>query len=543
MKHAKYFIFSFLFIVQGALGQTVEKTVSKVISSKAAKGSLYYYHMNEDAGHLELTYLIKEKGKSIDIETYSFDKETLDFVESKVEKVDKSDARFKRNEGPKGDRILRIFPSPISGQIKLQTGYFQYSYVNRAVIKKFIKKDQVKPKGDDGEKLVYVHQRTEEADQNRVKLWSESHRLNVGDVQLFAIQAEEPSYTKFMSLVYDAKTLDRKYGQNINLPYSYMPICADNLPNGHIAIVLKPVVKKDFPKWEHSQKIVAKFKIAPNYKYRYLQLNTKGEVVYNMEFDMKEPESGWTLGMDIVPGEKDGEVMVVGTMKSLKLLGPPLAKIFGGRPMYPEVKNIGINVVPEHFFAVKIVKGKQVFSKDFPAEQIIGNVQIASGSSTQKPESMKKYFRYVGLMAHNFKTVNGKTLLFTQRSNTHTHIMQFDESGNYETNYLLSPDKKLALSAPTAMMTNSSGKPFLIFYQQPTEKDPNSDKQQAALMQRTAYIMPLNVDDKTIGKMTSICPNASIDPYDGMIPENKDQFMTLANGRKKEIVLSRVLLN
>lgn len=543
MKRIKYLLFSFLLLAQGVLGQTIEKSVSKVISSKAAKGSLYYYNLNDKEGLLELTYLLKEKGKSIDIETYYFDKSTLEFKESKEEKVEKTDPRFKKAQGLKGDRILRIFPSPLSGQIKLQTGYYEYTYVNRAVITNFIKKDQVKPKGDDGEKLVYVHQRTEEADNNKITLWNQSHRLNVGDVQLFAIQAEEPSYTKFMSLVYDAKTLERKYGQNITLPYSYMPICADNLPNGDIAVVLKPVVKKDFPKWDNSQKIVAKFKIAPNYKYRYLQLNTKGEVVYNMEFDMKEPESGWTLGMDIVPGEKDGEVMVVGTLKSLKLLGPPLAKIFGARPIYEEAKNIGISVVPDHFYAVKIVKGKQVFSRDFPAERIIENVQIPQGSSTEKPESLKKYFRYVGFVAHHFKTVNGKTLLFTQRSNTHTHIMQFDETGNYEANYLLAPDKKLVLSAASEMMMGSNGTPYLVMYQQPAEKDPNSDKQRAALMQRTAYIMSLNVGQKQLGQRVSICPNASIDPYDGMIPESKGQFVTLANGRKKEIVLTRVILD
>ncbi|MGB0429815.1 MAG: hypothetical protein ACPGLV_05025 [Bacteroidia bacterium] len=541
MKHILMAFFVGL-LCNSILAQTVEKSVAKVISSKAAKGNLYHYELNDKSGQFELTYLLKTKKKTLEIETYYFDKSTLEFVESKAEEIDKNNNRFSAQKRVEGDKILRIFPHIASGQVQIQIGHIEYDYVNRAVIRHFIKESQVKPKGDDGEKLVYVHHRTEEANKNTITMWNESYKLNVGDVQVFAIQAEEPSYTKFASLVFDAKTLAKKHFENIELPYSYIPVTADNLPNGDIAIVLKPVVKKDFPKWEKSQKIVAKFKLAPNYKYRYLQISPKGKLVQNVLFDVKEPESGWTMNMDIVPTSTDGEVLIAATMKPLKLLAPPLAKIFGARPIYPEQKDIGIGVIPEYFMVAKISNGKQVFSKTCAANELIQNVVLPEGLSAGKPESMKKYFRYQAFFAQDAHSIKGKTLLIAQRVNYNSHIIQLDESGNIETNYILSPAKKLVLSDKTSLVKNANGEAFMLFYQQPNEKDESSEKQLAALMNRQGFTLKVNVATKQLGKMINITPAANLDPYDGIYIENANSFITLGNGRKKEIVLSRISL-
>ena len=91
-------------------------------------------------------------------------------------------------------------------------------------------------------------------------------------------------------------------------------------------------------------------------------------------------------------------------------------------------------------------------------------------------------------------------------------------------------------------MKNSKGELFVITYQQKAEKDPSAEKQQRALFTCTAFIQKLDVANHTLSNPVSLCDGGTLDPYDGMWIEDKDHFITLSSGRKKEIVLHRITL-
>lgn len=520
--------------------QTVETTVSKVISSKAAKGSLYDY--TDDGDQIKLTYLIKETKKALQIETYTFDKATLQFASIEESEVSKTSFKSKSGDS-KGSRLLRVYPN-LAGKPKIKLGYMRYTYYPRWTDEKFIATEELTPKGDAGEKMFYVHHRTEEADNNEIKLHgSKKHKLNIGDVQLIGLVDEAPNYTSYSSLVIAAKDLEVTSRTNFHFEYSYLPISAENLPNGDLGIVFRSFTIKDFPKPKHSQKLMAKFKLAPKYHLKYVQVNTEGEIVQDVNIDFEAPESGYTLAIDVVASDSDNEVMLMGSSRPLKLLGPPLGRMGGPKATYNNHKSCYTHKA-ERLFIARIKDNKQVYSKTYAIDQLLSHIVLAEGASA--PKNITSYLgKYAQVQAAPTEAINngGKTMIMLQIGSEGQHVVQLSPTGEIEANYIIALPKGRAVNRYMEAYVNSKGELHLFTYHQKSvKKDATSEQQQKAAEARTGLVFKIDPIAKTLNTPVNLTPEATLDFFDPFFFENQDTIVTLGNGRKKEIVLSRIRL-
>lgn len=519
--------------------QQVKTSVSQVISAKAAKGSLYNY--NDEGDKIQLTYLLKESKKGLQVETYSFDKSSLKFLESKEETV--APTLFgKVGQETKGDKVLRVYPN-LKGKAKIKLGYIQYTEYPRWTAQKFITTSEMDPKGDAGEKMYYVHHRTEEADANKVRVVGKKRTLNVGDVQLIGVMKSEPLFARFASLVISAKDLSTRAYENIEFDYSYMPICADNLPNGDIAVVFRSFTQKDFPKPNVSKSTQEKYSFAENYHLKYLQLNNDGEVVQNVNLDFHQPESGFTLHVDIVPTEDNQDVYIVATSKPLKLLANPLGRVGGPKPVYANEKNTYLGKC-DQLFVGRVKDNKKVFAKTYTPDQFLHNLVLSEGAAA--PKDVQAYMGKGGqksAIPTSALSRNGKGFIAFKVANSSQHVMQLSETGDIEANYALSFPKNKIPQRDMEFYFGSGGEMYLFaYFQDAMKKDASEADWIAAAANRNALVVQLDPDGKKFSAPVNLTPGATLDLYDPFFFESKDSFVTLGNGRKKEIVLTRISL-
>lgn len=521
--------------------QKVETSVSQVISSKAAKGELFEF--DNSGSEIKLTYLLKESKKGLELETYSFDKSSLKFKGSNIEMKSKSD--FKNNSGKvKGSQLLRVYPTPF-GKPKLKLGYIEYSYVKRARIEHFIETKEIVPKGDAGEKMFYVHHRTKLADENKKEVLGQKRLLNVGDVQLVGLIKDEtkPLWTSFSSMIINAKDLSYRSVTNFDLEYSYLPIGAENLPNGDIALVLVSYTKQNFPKPEKSKKLMAKFKLAEKYHLKYVQINPSGKIVFQTKIDMEQPASGYTLAVDVIPSENNNDVMIMGSTKPLKILGPPLGHMASAKPMYENEKSI-MAPKADRLFIAKIKDGKTIYSKNYEINKFISNPVAANGSSA--PSDLAKYVGKWGQLKPiplSFIEKDGKTMVLFKVGWDKEQIMQLNQSGEIEANYFINAPKGLVININPEVLANSDGNlNYFIYHQPAVKKDASTEDKNKAAAQRTCEVIRINPSNKNIAQPVNITPNGNLDLYNPFFFENPDVIITLGNGRKKEIILTRINL-
>lgn len=545
MQIIKSFIALVLVVVtfQISSAQTVTSSTKQLISSKANKGGLYHFKVDEESNEVRLTYLLKKKKGFSLTETYVFDRNTLEFKTSTEQEED-----LEKLRPSKGSKVLRVFPA-MSGQIKLQLGHISYSHGvgvtgTPYTLQKFIKEKEVKPKGEDGDRILYVMHQSFESDNERIKFYGNEYNLNVGDIQILGVVNAEPLYTKYEVMVYDAKNLNTKNRNTIDLPYSYRAVSGKVLPNGNMAMVLKPFTMKDIPNPKASKGIIEKYKLAPDYKFRYVEVDPSGKVIHNVEISMKEPESGWSMSLEII-SQNGSDVMITGSLAPLNIKGPPLKKIFGPHSVMNEGPRSIITPKATHFVVSKIKNGTEVYFKDYTWESIIKSPVSNAWSADVVPSSMKKYLKYDWFAPVDLIHSNGKDILVFQKNNLHTHLMQLNaDNGAMEANYFVSPEKKRVLSSASGprVLINSKGEIHLLVYQQVEEKDENAEKQQKALGTLKVHIIKLDPENKSLGEPVDISPDGNLNPEEGVFMLNSDQFITLAFGRKKEIILSKVQL-
>lgn len=547
MLKSRIFLLAIFFIGAQVNAQEISNSTNQVISSKANKGGLYHIKKDDKVGELQLTYLLKgKKGKDI-TEVYHFEKSSLKFKESKEVVQDATKLKVKPIKG--GNKILRVFPAMGSGQIKLQLGHIQYTTGvgvtgKSYVIPKFIKETQVKPKGTDGDRLVYMMHHTLESDANKMRFAGNNYNLNIGDAFILGVENSDPLFTKYESIVYDATTLNTKKRTKIELPYSHHFLSGKVLSNGNIAAVFASFTIKDIFNPKVNTKVMAKYKLAPKYGFWYLELNPMGEIIHSTAIDAPEPEEGWYHACTIAEGA-EGEVTILGSLKGYKIKAPPTKKIVAMHIKYKAgLQSINQNKA-DYFYATHIKNGKQTFHKKYKWSDLIKNSVSTEQSAHLVPKDMKSYLKYDWFSPVASNSVGGKLLITFQKNETSSQIMQINATtGEIEKNYFVGPDKKLALSeaAGPRYLKNSKGELFVITYQQKAEKDPSAEKQQNALFTCTAHIQKIDVVNGKIGKPVSLCNGGTLDPYDGIWMEDKDNFITLSSGRKKEIILNRISL-
>ncbi len=522
--------------------QKVETSVSQVISSKAAKGSLYDYTDENDK--IKLTYLLKESKKSLDLETYTFDKATLKYEGSTEKEVDKTSLPVAKSGTTEGEQLLRIYPHIVSGKPMIQLGYMAYTIYPRYTLGKFVVREELVPKGDAGEKIFYVHHRTEEADNNQVRMEGKDYKVNVGDVQMIGNYKMEPFYSKYTSMVIRAKDLSYAYKSNFDLEHSMAPICATSLPNGDLGVVFRTYTIKDFPKPDYSKKVMAKFSLADKYYLKYVQISADGRLVKNVNIDMEQPESGYTMALEIVQNSEVDDILIMGTTRPLKILGPPLGRMGAPRPVYGTDKPICTHKA-DRFFVAKISGNELAYSKNVEVNALLSNIVAMEG--TEAPKDLKSYigkFSQHSLKPANFVSKDGKDLvIFSKANGTHNQVMQLSSEGDIEANYLLGFPKKRVMNRNMEVVKNGAGELRFIAYHQPAVKSDATSLQkgQAAAM-RIAIMYGIDPSAKTVTASANLSPNGSLDLYNPYYIENENTIVTLGNGRKKEIILSRISL-
>jgi hypothetical protein len=532
-----------LAITVAGYSQKVVQSTSQVISSKAAKGSLYDY--SNEGDKIKLTYLLKESKNGLETETYEFEKSSLKFISSKEELVQAN--KFTGKSGEKmGDKLLRIYPNISTGKPKIQEGHMLYYTHPRYVVGHFIVERELDPKSGAGEKIYYIHHRTEEADNNQIKLTDgHDHKMNIGDVQLLGlIKSDGKIHTRFSSMIINAKDLSYTNVNEFELDYSYTPLAGHNLPNGDIAVVFRSYTMKDFPKPDFNKKNIAAYKLAEDYHLRYLQINTKGEIVQNVKIDMKQPEERYDIYVDISSSNDGKEIMVIGSTREMKVVAPAMTRQAYPRTVWPKRKSVIGNKV-ERLFVAKISNNKLEFSKNYPIDDLLKNLQVSEGADA--PKDVQDYcgkWAQRSIQSTQLYNKNGKTIaLFVKADGSNNHAIQFSETGEIEANYLIGFPKKMRAHIDMECYENSAGELNLFAYFMPeVKKDAPESEWKEAAKSRGCLVYSLDPKSKSLSKPVNITPNATLDLHDPFFFEGKDSFVTLGNGRKKEIVLSRISL-
>ena len=545
-KQLLLILFSFCFI--GLHAQKMEHSTRKVISSKAAKGSLFEYYINEETQEIELVYKIKETKKKVVLETYYFKRSDLSFIRSKEDEIAKEKLVRRKRKIKEGEQIslLRVIPNVVTGQIKMAKGYLTYRYVGRGVFQTFHETKKVKPKGMDGDRMIYLHHRTQ---QPRMAYWGglgTGHiSMGVGNVMLLAIENKTPLYGEVQAMVYDAHTLTRKYSKSIDLGYSFVPVAARDLPNGNMGVLFKSINEKDYPKGGYNKKSLEHYKVAPTFTLKYLELNTKCEVVHDTEIKVPEPESGYTLNLSMAVSEDAQTVTIMGLVNPMTVKGPPYHKIF---PLYvnQQPKPIDLNK-PQKTWVIKLQQGQVKFINEFSPEKLLEGAQQPAGEDELGLNPDSKGVKKLLAPGANYrpvssKDINGKTLLYSLKGNNLIHVLILNESGQIDGNYFFNYGKKRIISADMNYHFNSNGELFLFYYEQPKPKDGTPEEQNKAKSKWTGNVVKVDLTTNQLGPPLNLSPDASLDLYDWFFWENTDSVLTLGRGKKKEIVLSRINL-
>ena len=236
---------------------------------------------------------------------------------------EKAKAKFALLRQKQSDvKALRVGKNLVTGQMVMETGTIMYGYAGRALITTFHADKKVKPKGEDGSKLLLVHSRTENPlalttggssffgqtkASNKITSTTGSLRkisYNVGDVLALVYDKSGTPFQKYTFLVYDAKELTRKHTREIVFDKAYRPIYARDMPNGDMAFIFAPIMSGDIAK---SKKMKA-VNTHQTPSFKYLRIDTKGETVAEVHFDLPKPKMGMPYTLALIPASDPADL-------------------------------------------------------------------------------------------------------------------------------------------------------------------------------------------------------------------------------------------
>lgn len=447
----KLLLSSIAFILSIALFAQSVKNNSIELPSDIAKGAIYKSHFT-DMDNMELTVIYEKpkfkekKGESpfykmvIDLNSYK-QKSFEGLAKSPAIKNSGSNSS-KEPDNPSPSlydtKFLRASKNIATGQVKLELGNFYknyYSYVGSSyggysVVSgyntKFKVIEEVKPKSSSGDRLSYIHSRTQvETNLNIGGLgsWGKPLSIGIGNASVIVQVSEKPKYQKFKTLVYDASTLELKTETPLEFDCSYIPISVTDLPNGGFGLVMRPVSP------ETESKTKGKHKGCDDLNYRYLSLTPEGDIIESIPFKLPFPKFGISYSFSILPGESNGEVLIAG-------FGNPTGWGAAFLENYePKENNEELSTFDE-FYYVKIKGGEVVANKSFPSEEF--------AEKDVSPVKKFKQLKYTGackiLGSFTYKEYEFVYGEFGNRK----QIFQFDSNGNLvkSYSYWLNPEKE-----------------------------------------------------------------------------------------------------
>jgi hypothetical protein len=175
-----------------------------------------------------------------------------------------------------------------------------------------------------------------------------------------------------------------------------------------------------------------------------------------------------------------------------------------------------------------------VFKKDSRIESIINNIQTTEGTKALKPESILTSYQ-----TYNAVTDDNGNILINGIGLQH-EVIQIDKEGNL-TAYTDQPDHDWAQM--NELVTNSSGGVYWINIDIPEYDSKSIDATNKAVVQRTGIISKLDTKGGKIVKTVSLTPKGiALDVVAPVKMINENELLILGQGKKKEISLSKIVL-
>jgi hypothetical protein len=274
-----------------------------------------------------------------------------------------------------------------------------------------------------------------------------------------------------------------------------------------------------------------KFKQDPDNNFKYIQINTKGEKIVDVNFKIPIVKAKGSYCIQIISTDKKDEIILLGMFNS---------DMFGAavqvNPKWVQAQNNGDGIYlykakKATGFVMKIEKNEIEFQKEFSLDELTKNQQLTAGTKGVD-------FPLQGFAPQNAVTDNNGNILICGINKEHT-IIQIDKTGNFTT-YLDASNQDLVIY--NQFLQNSKGEIFWLNTDQPKVKGDGAPSDiEKAQGKRTGVISKINSEDKKIEKTTSLTQEGVyLDIAEPIKMISEDEILILGQGKKKEISLSKI---
>lgn len=541
-------------------GQTILKSTNEKISGKAAAGTWIDYSIDPTSGDVSFTFETKKTKKKSLYETYSFDND-LGFKGMQPSELTASEAAGKfvtMKGGPEATKLLRVGKNLLTGQMKMELGKVEYWYAGRALLSRFNTEQKVKPKGEDGSKLLLIHSRTEEQftagskgksffgqTRSNVKITSTTTNLfpisyNVGDVMAIVYEKSGRVFQDYAFLVYDASDLSRKLTKKIPFETAYRPLYVRDMPNGDFALIFAPITKKDIPKAGKMSEIA----VSDKPMFKYLRINTKGETVHEVDFELAKNRVGMPYTFSLIPATDPEDLLtyLVGYgnpdflgMGSVELAASQAATHGDALPRMTNMTGKKLNTVIMGKFAGNKLAYLNTMS---PAEFWAKGVAPA-GAKVDIPDATDagKFF-LSHLVFVDAGEIEGKDhLVCTSFGKGIIFDIQLDGSGNIEKVY--APLQGKVEFQEGVIFPKENGELVMLYTHQPKAKDDSDRKVKND--QRSIEACIINPSKGTVSAPKSLLPSKHyVDTIDPLKAISSEEVLILGHTSRKDLTLSKV---
>ncbi|RLD54147.1 MAG: hypothetical protein DRJ05_15210 [Bacteroidetes bacterium] len=530
-KTALLFV-STLLITISSSAQEMTKSVTQVISKAASKSELFDYFIDEENNQIELAYKLKETSKKLVMETYYFKLDDLSFIKSEEEEFEKEKVRYKKVKGVKKDddpiKLLKITNNTVNGKLKLHKGHIEYAYAGRVRFDHFIEETTKEVYTSQGDKFIYMFHQIEHPDLDVTGEFAVMGNISigVGNASIIGMEKTLPYYSKYALTIYDAHTLKEKLYKSFDLGFSYIPASVKYLPNGDVGLVFRPLGTANMGKFKEG-----KYVFDPKNNFKYVQINTKGEKVADVNFNLEFEKNKGNHNIQIIPTDKEGEIILLGSYNP---------NIYGTgvqvNPKYVGLQNYGNTLAtyrPTKALVIKIADNKIAYQKEFDFDELANNTIATNGTKTPKNV-------FQGFTLFNVTSDKEGNVLIGGITSMH-EIIQIDNTGNITT-YLDASDQDVVVY--NQFIRNSNDELFWVNTDQPKVKGKGGlEDVKNAQSQRTAVISKINSAGKKIEKTISLAPEGIfIDTDEPIKMIGKDEMLILGRGKKKQISLNIISL-
>ncbi|MFK7972175.1 MAG: hypothetical protein AB8F95_17530 [Bacteroidia bacterium] len=538
--------------------QTIVKSVNEKISGKAAAGNWIDYSVDPATGDISFTFETKKTKSKAKYETYSFGSNLAynGMTESELE-LEKAKKKFKllKNK-PKATKLLRVGKNLLTGQMKMELGTISYWYAGRALISRFDTDKKVKPKGDDGSKLLLVHSRTEDPfaagttsssffgqTRQNVKLTTTTTNLfpisyNVGDVLAVVYEKSGRIFQDYAFLVYNAKDLTRKLTKKITLDHAYRPVYVRDMPNGDIGLIFAPITEVDVAKTGRYSEIA--FSDKPNFKY--LRINTKGETIADVNFELPKNKIGIPYMLSLIPATDPEDLSVY-----LTGYGNPDFLGMGTKEMAASFAAPNGNTLPRMtnmtgkklntLVLGKFQNNKLAYLKTMnPTAFWKKGVAASSDVSMPTEKDAGKFF--LGHIVFQFAgEINGKNYLTATNATTgHIFTIETGTSGDIEKVY--TDQRKKVEFQEAILFPKASGEIVVLYTHQPKAKEAS---ERSELNYERSIEASVIKPGGNMSTAKSLLPKKHfVDLVDPIKALGNGEVLILGHSSKKDLTLSHV---